>query len=81
MEVLKGESEEGESQRKVDAYIKQKIKDILVVSGTKRNETIITNIRNRIAHPDQYLSIEKVKLQAEKYLDNLKDLVLEILRE
>lgn len=71
----------GESQKKVDIYIKEKINDILVVSGKHRDQTIITKIRNDIGHPDEDFQMDKVSELVNDYLETLKKLVWELLRE
>lgn len=71
----------GESQKRVDAHILQEIKDIQMVHGKIRKETIITRIRNMIAHPSEQFDITEVNRQVEKYLDTLKVLTLNSLKQ
>lgn len=73
----------GETQKKVDDYIKERIPDILIVAG-KGNygpQTIITKIRNNIGHPDESIHLEELATNVNRYIETVKDLVLEILRK
>jgi hypothetical protein len=71
----------GEKQGEVDKYIKKEIPDILIVSGNHGDETIITNIRNMIAHPPKDLDMTNLINKVNDYLDELKKLVVKSLRE
>ncbi|HEY9169434.1 MAG TPA: methylamine utilization protein MauJ [Lutibacter sp.] len=70
----------GESQKKVDNFIKQEIPDIQIVIGKHSNETIITKIRNMIAHPSNELNMHQLNEYIDNYLDTLKNIVLKELR-
>nr|WP_319998875.1 hypothetical protein [uncultured Draconibacterium sp.] len=70
-----------EKQKKVDEFIKSKIPDILVVAGKNGDETIITRIRNMIAHPSNDRDITQLNKNVKTYLGTLKNLVLNELRE
>lgn len=70
----------GETQNLVDEYLKQKIPDILIVRGHTKDETIITNIRNAIAHPKDGIDLRDLRKSVKNYLDTLQICVLEILK-
>ncbi|MBE0679839.1 MAG: hypothetical protein IH592_13850 [Bacteroidales bacterium] len=71
----------GDKQSEVEEYIKEEITDILIVSGKKGDKTIITNIRNKIAHPPENLEMEKLNDEVNDYIHVLEELVRKILRE
>lgn len=66
----------GESQKEVDTFIKNELKDIQIVSGKNGNETIITRIRNMIAHPKDSFDMNQLTEHVNNYLNTLKSLVL-----
>lgn len=65
----------GESQKKVDTFIKKEIPDIQLVFGKNGNETIITKIRNMIAHPSNGLDMNQLNEYVNSYIDIIKNLV------
>lgn len=70
-----------ENQKDVDHYIKNEIPDILMVRGNRGMfETIISRIRNSIAHPTENLDVAELGTQAKNYTSELKSLVLKLLR-
>lgn len=71
----------GENQKKVDKFIKGEIKDIQVVIGKNGDETIITRIRNMIAHPSNGLNMNYLNEDIDNYIETLKDLVIKELRK
>lgn len=72
-----------EKQLKVDDYIKKRIPNIQIIpgNGTFTPQTIITWIRNRIAHPDGKMDLDEITNNSGRYIETLKDLVLEKLRK
>jgi len=70
----------GEKQKEVDVFIKKQIPDILVVDGKNGPETIITFIRNQIAHPRD-LEMDRLLEQVKRYIGSLKNMIIQILRE
>ena len=71
----------GEKQKKVDEFILSKIPDILVVAGKNGTETIITRIRNMIAHPSSDRDMTQLNKNVQTYIETLKNLVLNELRK
>ena len=71
----------GEVQKKVDLHIKSEHSDILVVQGYNGEETIITNIRNKIAQPANDIDMEKLSESVDRYLETLKKIVINKLRK
>ena len=71
----------GENQKEVDKFIKDEIKDIQIVSGKNRNETIITRIRNMIAHPSNGMNMKYLNESVDNYTQTLKSLVIKELRK
>jgi len=70
----------GEKQKEVDKYIKAEIPDILMVNGNNGVETIITRVRNMIAHPIKDLDMTELNIMAGDYLIELRNLVLRLLK-
>ena len=72
-----------ESQKKVDEYIKKIIPDILILPGKDKfpPQTIITKIRNSIAHPDENINLAEITNNVDGYIETLKEIVLKILRK
>ncbi len=72
----------GENQKKVDDFIKNEISDILVVPGNNgKNETIITRVRNMIAHPSNERDMTQLNEKVNNYLEILQKLVLNELKK
>ena len=65
----------GDTQAKVDDYLLIEQPTILMVQGKHRIETIITHIRNEIAHPENNVDVQTLAHHAETYCPMLIDLV------
>jgi hypothetical protein len=65
----------GETQVKVDEYLLAKRPDMLMVHGKHRSETIVSHLRNLIAHPSNDIDIQTITRQAETYCPMLSELV------
>lgn len=70
-----------ERQKSVDEYILRQLPDILTIKGKYGDETIITRIRNSIAHPADGLDMGKLSRDVDQYIETLKKLVLTELRK
>ena len=72
----------GEKQKNVDDFIKNEISDILIIPGNNgKNETIITRIRNMIAHPSNERDMTQLNEYVNSYLEILQKLVLNELKK
>lgn len=69
-----------EKQKAVDEFIIKKLPDILIIRGKHGDETIITNIRNLIAHPTDGLDMGQLSKDVNLYIETLRDLVLKGLK-
>lgn len=65
----------GETQAKVDDYLLRERPDILMVQGKHRYETIVSHIRNQIAHPEDNIDVQTLAHQAKTYCHVLIGLV------
>ena len=67
----------GETQAKVDEQLLKKRPDTLMVQGKHRSETILSHLRNLIAHPENDVDVQTLARQAETYCPMLSELVRE----
>jgi hypothetical protein len=67
----------GETQAKVDEQLLKKRPDTLMVQGKHRSETILSHLRNLIAHPENDIDVQTLARQAETYCPMLSELVRE----
>lgn len=67
----------GETQTKVDEQLLKKRPDTLMVQGKHRSETILSHLRNLIAHPENDIDVQTLSRQAEAYCPMLSKLVRE----
>jgi hypothetical protein len=65
----------GDTQAKVDEQLLMRRPDMLLVQGKHRTETIMSNLRNLIAHPENDIDIGNLTNQAELYCQILSDIV------
>jgi hypothetical protein len=65
----------GEAQAKVDEQLLKKRPDTLMVQGKYRSETILSHLRNMIAHPENDIDVQTLVRQAEAYCPMLSELV------
>ncbi len=67
----------GETQAKVDEQLLNKRPDTLMVQGKHRRETILSHLRNLIAHPENDVDVQTLVRQAEAYCPMLSEVVRE----
>lgn len=65
----------GEKQKLLDAKLLEKRPDTLMVQGKHRPETIISRIRNQIAHPENNVNVQTLFKQAEDYCPMLTEIL------
>jgi hypothetical protein len=65
----------GETQAKVDEQLLKKRPDTLMVQGKHRKETILSHLRNLIAHPENDVDVQSLSRQAEAYCPMLSEVV------
>ena len=65
----------GETQAKVDAALLNSRPDTLLVQGKRRSETILSHLRNMIAHPENDIDVQTLTQQADKYCPMLSEIV------
>ena len=65
----------GEKQSKVDEFLLSVRPDTLMVQGKLRRETVVTHLRNLIAHPENDIDAQTLALHAESYCPMLIEIV------
>lgn len=65
----------GETQAKVDDYILSCRSDTQLVQGKHRTETVVTHLRNMIAHPEDSIDVDALETQAKAYCPMLQEMV------
>lgn len=65
----------GETQAEVDRQLLSVRPDTLMVNGKHRSETILSRLRNMIAHPENDVDVQTLSTQAEKYCPMLIEIV------
>jgi hypothetical protein len=65
----------GDTQAKVDAELLKRRPDTLLMQGKRRPETIVSHVRNLIAHPEGDIDIQTIARQAEAYCPMLSEIV------
>jgi hypothetical protein len=65
----------GEKQSKVDEFLLSVRPDTLLVEGKHRRETVVSRLRNQIAHPENEIDARTLTAQASSYCPMLIELV------
>ncbi len=65
----------GETQAEVDSKLLALRPDTLMVHGKHRPETVLSRLRNMIAHPENDIDVQTLSVQAEKYCPMLCEIV------
>jgi hypothetical protein len=65
----------GETQAKVDEQLLKRRPDTLLVQGKHRYETIVSHLRNMIAHPENDIDVQTLAGQVEMYCPMLSEIV------